>query len=116
MAAMNEGEAAAVAGIGAGEQALARRLRFLEANLSSIPDSVYAFDRERRFVYANPTMLALFGLTAEEVIGRTFAQLDYPADLAGILDGDIDRIFATGETVQNEVFFRSRTGQATYFA
>ncbi len=116
MAAMNEGEAAAVAGIGAGEQALARRLRFLEANLSSIPDYVYAFDRERRFVYANPTMLALFGLTAEEVIGRTFAQLDYPADLAGILDGDIDRIFATGETVQNEVFFRSRTGQATYFA
>lgn len=98
------------------EEALIRRVRFLEANLSSIPDYVYAFDRDRRFAYANPTMLALFGLSADEVIGRTFADLGNPADLAARLDQDIDRIFATGETVENEVFFRSRTGQAVYFA
>jgi len=98
------------------EEALARRVRFLEANLSSIPNYDYAFDRERRFAYANPTMLALFGLSAEAKLGRTFADLAYPPDLAARLDRDIDRIFATGETVENEVFFRSPTGHAAHFA
>ena len=98
------------------EEALARRVRFLEANLSSIPNYDYAFDRERRFAYANPTMLALFGLSAEAMLGRTFADLAYPPDLAARLDRDIDRIFATGETVENEVFFRSPTGHAAHFA
>jgi PAS domain-containing protein len=36
--------------------ALARRSRFLEATLSSIPDFVYAFDPQGRFVYATPAM------------------------------------------------------------
>lgn len=94
---------------------LARQSSFLEANLSSIPDYVYAFDRERRFAYANPAMLALFGLTAEDLLGRTFADLDYPPDLASLLNRHIDRIFAEGVTIEDEVFYRSPTGRAAYF-
>ncbi len=97
------------------EEAPANHARFLEASLSAIPDYVYAFDRERRFVYANRAMLALFGLTAETMLGKTFAELDYPQDLAAVLNGHIDRIFAEGVTVQNEVFFCSPTGHAAYF-
>lgn len=52
------------------EKALRRRLRFLEVHPSSIRDDVHAFDRERRFVDANPAMLALISLAADEVIGR----------------------------------------------
>src|SRR5579875_727410 len=51
--------------------ALASRSRLLDATLSSIPDFVYAFDRRRRFAYANPAMLELFGLTAEGMLGKT---------------------------------------------
>lgn len=93
-----------------------RQSRLLEAYLSSIPDFVYAFDRERRFVYANPAMLALFGLGADEFLGKTFANLDYPADLATLLNGHIDQIFAQGTTVEDEVFYRSPTGHAAYFS
>lgn len=100
----------------ASTEALMRQVRFLEANLSAIPDYVYAFDRERRFVYANPAMLALFGLSAEAMLGRSFADLDYPPDLARRLDGDLDRIFAEGAIVQNEVFFASPSGHAAYFS
>lgn len=92
------------------------RSRFSEANLSSLPDFVYAFDRQRRFAYANPTMLGLFGLSAEEVLGKTFADLDYPPDLADRLNNDIDRVFEDGVTVEDEVFFHSPTGRAAYFA
>ena len=98
------------------DRELAHRLHFLEANLSSIPDYVYAFDRERRFAYANPAMLALFGLTADEMIGKNFADLDYPPDLAALLNGHIDRIFAEGVTVEDEVFYQTPSGHAAFFA
>ncbi len=66
--------------------------------------------------YANPAMLGLFGLTAEEMLGRTFAALDYPPDVAELLNSHIDQIFAEGVTVENEVFYRSPTGYAAHFA
>jgi PAS domain S-box-containing protein len=92
------------------------QVRLLEATLSSIPDFVYAFDRQRRFAYANPAMLALFGLPASQMLGKTFDDLDYPADLASLLNGHIDRIFADGTRVEGEVFYRSPTGYAAYFS
>jgi len=93
-----------------------RRARFLEAMFSAIPDFVYAFDRERRFAYANPAMLALLGLTSDQMVGKTFEDLDYPPELASQLNGDIDKVLADGATVEDEVFFRSPTGRAAYFA
>jgi len=94
---------------------LASQSRFLEATLSSIPDYVYAFDRDRRFAYANPVMLGLFGLSAEELLGKSLADLDYPPDLAEHLNGQLDRIFAEGVTLEDEVFYRSPTGHAAFF-
>jgi PAS domain S-box-containing protein len=95
---------------------LASQSRFLEATLSSIPDFVYAFDPERRFAYANPAMLALFGLSADEMLGRTFADLDYPPELADRLNAHVDRVLRNGVTVEDEVFYESPTGYRAYFA
>ena len=94
---------------------LASQSRFLEATLSSIPDFVYAFDTQRRFVYANAAMLALFGLPADEMLGKNFADLDYPSDLADRLNGHIDRVLTEGSTVEDEVYYRSPTGYGAYF-
>jgi PAS domain S-box-containing protein len=99
----------------AAEPALALKVRFLEANLASIPDHVYAFDRQRRFAYVNSRMASLFGLTPEEMVGRTFADFDYTSGLANLLNGHIDQVFRTGLMVTDEVFFRSPTGRAAYF-
>ncbi|MBW6527878.1 PAS domain S-box protein [Sphingomonas sp. RHCKR7] len=94
----------------------ASQSRFLEATLSSIPDYVYAFDAERRFAYANPVMLALFGLTAEEMIGRNFEDLGYPPELARHLNDDMDRVFKDAVIVEDEVYFESTTGHAAYLS
>jgi PAS domain S-box-containing protein len=102
--------------IEAARAVLANRSRFLEATLSSIPDFVYAFDPQRRFAYANPAMLKLFGLPANQLLGRTFADLDYPADLADRLNDYIDLVLRDGVTVEDEVFYRSPTGYGAYFA
>ncbi|RYF45817.1 MAG: PAS domain S-box protein, partial [Cytophagaceae bacterium] len=50
---------------------------------------------ERRFVYANRAMLALFGLSSDEMLGKTFADLAYPEDLAARLNAHIDVILRT---------------------
>lgn len=97
------------------DRALAEISPFPAATLSFIPDFVYAFDRRRRFVYANPAMLGLFGLSLDEMLGRTFADLDYPPDLADRLNGHIDRVLQDGVTIEDEVFFESPTGRAAYF-
>jgi PAS domain S-box-containing protein len=96
--------------------ALASQSGFVEATLSSIPDFVYAFDRQRRFAYANPAMLALFGLAPDELLGKTFTELNYPAELADQLTAYIDVILRDGITVEDEVYYRSPSGYAAYFA
>jgi len=94
---------------------LASQSRFLEATLSSIPDLVYAFDTQRRFVYANAAMLALFGLTADEMRGKDFTDLHYPRELVDQLNAHIDRVLTDGVIVQDEVYYQSPTGYAAYF-
>ncbi|RUM23894.1 PAS domain S-box protein [Rhizobium vallis] len=91
---------------------LASHCRLLEAMLASIPDFVYAFDRQRRFVYANPAMLAL---SSDEMIGKSFADLDYPADLADRLNGHIDHILRDAVNVEDEFLYRDPTGSLAYF-
>lgn len=102
--------------IEAASAVLASQSRFLDATFSSIPDFVYAFDRQRRFAYANAAMLVLFGISADEMLGKTFADLGYPVDLEERLNRHIDRVLQDGATVQDEVFYRSPTGQAAYFS
>ena len=60
-------------------------------------------------------MLGLFGLSADEMRGKTFADLDYPAELAEQLNAYIDRVMSEGVTVEDEVFYRSPTGHAAHF-
>ena len=92
------------------QEALRHQSRFTETVLSSIPDFVYAFDREHRFAYVNQAMQALLGQPFERIVGRTLAELGYPPDLAEPLDRHLDAIFATGCTVEDEVLFASPAG------
>ena len=57
-----------------------RLARTYETLLSGIEDFAYVFDREGRFLYANPPLLKLYGLTLGEVAGKTFNELGYSQD------------------------------------
>ena len=61
-------------------------------------------------------MLDLFGLSAEAMLGKNFADLGYPPDLAERLNDHIDRVLADGIVVEDEVFYQSPTGYAAHFA
>ena len=94
---------------------LALQSRFVEVTLSSIPDFVYAFDRQHRFVYANSAMLSLFGLSAHEMLGKNFSDLHYPTELADRLYAHMDCVLTEGMTVEDEVYYHSPTGYGAYF-
>jgi PAS domain S-box-containing protein len=52
-------------------------------------DAIYAKDVDGRFLYANPTVLAIIGKSADEVLGR--ADIDFPCDpaqAAVVMDND----------------------------
>jgi len=99
----------------AAHEALMRQSRFVKTTLDALPDFVYAFDRAHRFVYVNRAMEELYGMAAGELVGRSFADLDFPSDLAARLDDHLGTIFRTGVTIQDEVFFTSPTGTSAYF-
>lgn len=60
-------------------------------------------------------MQALFGRSADEVLGRTFADLGYPTELTDRLNAHLHRVLEDGVTVEDEVFYRSPTGHGAYF-
>jgi PAS domain S-box-containing protein len=72
---------------------LERRCAVLSAALGSVTDCVCAFDRSRRFVYADKTTN----------IGKQLADVGLEPALRAKLEGYVDNVFATGEQVRDEV-------------
>lgn len=95
-------------------KAIAQRLRKLtaihETVLSATNDFAYVFDLEGRFLYANRPLCALYGRPLEEVVGRTFIQLGYPAWHAEMHLREIARVIATRQPIQGEIPFRGESG------
>lgn len=84
------------------EAALLRQRRFLDATLSSLPDTVYAIDRERKFAYANQTFQDVIGLDRNQIIGKTLEELGYSPASVALFNRQLDTVFAEGRTVQDE--------------
>lgn len=89
--------------------------RYFEAILSSISDFAYTFDRDGRFVFVNQALLDLWGLKLEQAIGKNFFDLEYPDDLAGRLQRQIQQVYDTRERVTDETFYVSPTGVSGYY-
>ncbi len=100
-------------------EAIAERLRRLtaihETVLSSINDFAYVWDLEGRFLYANRPLLKLYGRTLDEVVGKTFIEVGYPAWHAEMHLREIAQVVATRQPYQGEIFFRGESGDSGVF-
>ena len=94
---------------------LQSQVRKFDATLSTITDSVFSFDREGRFLYANQVLLDLWGITAAEAIGKTMADLNYPPTVEQQVLDDLRRVLETGESVRNETPYTNPAGVEGYF-
>ncbi len=89
-----------------------QRLRVLNLILSSIVDQAYAFDREGHFLYASQPLIDLWGLTSEEVTGKSFFDLHYPDELAVRLQRQIQEVYNTGRRLTDEMHYTDPAGVA----
>ena len=91
-----------------------RRERLLSTTLANISDFAYAYDREGRFLFVNQPLLDLWGITLEAAVGKNFAELGYPADLAAQLQRQVQQVFETKRSVRDETAYVSPAGLPGY--
>ena len=72
------------------EESLRTHSDYLERVFEMIPGFVFIKDSEGRFTKVNSALADFFGLSPEEVVGRTFAELD-PDTVEGRLVGEEDQ-------------------------
>jgi PAS domain S-box-containing protein len=92
------------------EHELQRRSAIYDAFLSSTDDLAYLIDRDGRFIFANRALLKLWGMTMDEVHGKTLYELGYPKWHADMNMREFAQVFETRRTIQGEVPYLSPTG------
>lgn len=78
------------------QSALYRREREFQTIVENSPDTVARLDVEARHLYVNRAVEAMFGLRAEDCIGKTMAQLGFPAHVAEAYASAVRGVFESG--------------------
>jgi PAS domain S-box-containing protein len=88
--------------------------KFYEVLLANTADFIYSFDPDGRFTYVNKSLLDLWGLKSEDVIGKTFRELDYPEDLIEKHKVHFDLLRKEKKSLRDENFYTSPSGTRYY--
>lgn len=89
--------------------------RFYESLIASTPDLVYAFDRDYRFTFANRALLAMWGRSLEDSVGKRLQEVGYEPWHAEMHEREIDRVIADKTAIRGEVGFpHASLGWRTY--
>ncbi len=99
-------------------QALAARIeqqaRIFDQVLSASPDPICVLDRMGRFTYVNLAIAQLFGLQQGHILGRTWQELELPAEVMEPIDAQREVVFATRRPLTNEISFPTLDGIRDY--
>ena len=91
-----------------------QRVRLYETLLQTTPDLVYMWDLRHRFTYANAALLAMWGKTWDEAIGKNCLELGYEPWHAAMHDREIEQVVATRQPVRGDVPFNGTNGRRIY--
>ena len=90
-----------------------KRYRTLAENS---PDVIIRFDRQNRYMYANPAASEAYGLSQEEIIGKTHGELGMNPELVKFLETYHEIVFTTGKPEAMEFHYKSPQGKEYYFS
>ncbi len=91
-----------------------RARRLYDTILSNTPDLAYVFDLDHRFIYANKALLAMWGRSLEDSIGKNCLELGYEPWHAAMHDREIEQVIATRKPIRGEVPFIGTNGRHVY--
>ncbi len=80
-----------------------RQWRLFDTALSHSPDSIYIFDLDLRFTYANRALLDRWRKSTDEVIGKSLSEVGYSPQQAAALNEQIRQV------IQQRVPLRNKT-------
>lgn len=89
---------------------LARANKLYETLLSTTTDFAYIFDPQGRFLYANAQLLKVYAKTLDQVVGKSFHDLGYPAWHAEMHLKEIRDIVRSKQPFRGEVPFTGESG------
>ncbi|HEY9644518.1 MAG TPA: PAS domain S-box protein, partial [Coleofasciculaceae cyanobacterium] len=78
------------------EEALRQREQEFRTLVEHSPDTVIRFDRQIRYLYVNPKLAQETGIATTQFIGKTPAEMGFPAPLAAYWTQVVQQVFATG--------------------
>jgi PAS domain S-box-containing protein len=84
--------------------------RTLETVLSASPNIVYMFDNQGRFLYANQSGAANFGVRPVDIIGKTWKMLNMPEGVFEPFMVHMRQVFKTGKTYRDHLSFPTPDG------
>ena len=78
------------------------------------PNIIIRFDRQLRHLYVNPAVEAKMGMTPQQMIGKTHAELGLPDEIAGFWTNSLKKVFDSGEADLIEFDFMTPRGKVWY--
>lgn len=91
-----------------------RQRRLYEAILSGTPDFIYVFSLDHRILYANESLIAMWGHPLADTIGKTFLEIGYEPWHAEMHCREIDQVRETKQPIRGEVPFHGTHGRRIY--
>jgi PAS domain S-box-containing protein len=79
--------------------------RIYETITSGTPDLMYVWDLNYKFTYVNKALLAMWGKTWENAVGKGLRENGYEEWHAAMHEQEIDQVIATKASVRGEVSF-----------
>ncbi|MDZ8223868.1 MULTISPECIES: EAL domain-containing protein [unclassified Nostoc] len=83
-------------------KALARRQQEFKALVENAPDIISRFNTQLRYVYVNPVIENVTGISAETFIGKTNTELNLPDEFCRICDRKLQQVFQTKQETEFE--------------
>lgn len=83
------------------------QVRLFDSVVSTTPDFVYLFDRQGRFLYANPRLLEVWGIKLADAVGKTCRELGYEQWHHDMHMREISEVISTRRPIKGEVPFKA---------
>ncbi|MFZ1396327.1 MAG: PAS domain S-box protein [Candidatus Promineifilaceae bacterium] len=84
---------------------LKQQTRLLEAVFAATPDSFLVFDLDGRFQFVSKHILDYIQVSAHDVVGKTWQELNFPADFGRLSDQDRATVRQTGKPILREFVY-----------
>ncbi|MBD2337073.1 PAS domain-containing protein [Calothrix sp. FACHB-156] len=90
------------------------QIGLIDRVLAASTDHIYISDRNLRYLYASPASLAALGLEQGQLLGKTWQELGFPADIMEVYDLQRQSVLQTGIPIRGETSFPTVNGVRYY--